>query len=208
MKTSEEITIACYDATIDEYINHNNKHHPIEDAAIFLPHLHNNAHILDLSCDPGRDAEIFIKKGFRVTGIDLSKNMVRAAKKKCPNATFHVMNTKELEFSDEKFDGVWANSSLLHISKKDISQALGEVYRVLKMGGIFYLSLKQGDGEHIISDQRYNIEAKKFFSYFRVEEIEVLLEEGGFDIIKLYVDTALNSYKTHPLLRIYCKKQY
>lgn len=207
MNTPEEMTIACYDATVDEYISYNDSRHPMKAADLFLPHLHKNAYILDLGCGPGRDTKIFTNKGFQVTGIDLSRNMIKAAKEKCVNATFHVMNMEKLEFTDETFDGIWANSSLLHISKKNIPKVLGEVYRILKVGGIFYLSLKQGDGERIVSDQRYT-ETEKFFSYFRAEEMETLLKEAGLVITESYVDTALNSYKTHPLLRIYCKKQY
>ena len=37
--------------------------------------------ILDLGCGPGRDAQDFSKKGFQVTGLDLSDEMLKRARK-------------------------------------------------------------------------------------------------------------------------------
>ena len=41
-----------------------------------------NAEILDMPCGYGRHCKVFADKGYKVTGVDLSKNLLMIAKKK------------------------------------------------------------------------------------------------------------------------------
>src|SRR5512142_1455305 len=41
------------------------------------------AHVLDAGCGPGLVAEAFLSAGFRVTGVDLSAEMVTRARARC-----------------------------------------------------------------------------------------------------------------------------
>ena len=170
----------------------------------FLRYLADDASILDLGCGPGRDSKIFVKKGYRVIGIDLSEKMIDLARKRVSNAEFKIMDIMDLKFEDNFFDGIWANA-FVHISRKEMGKVLVGCKRVLKKNGIFYLSVKQGEGERLLSDERYN-GVKKFFSYFSKIEIESYLKKANFEIIKSFVKKPENNYSTHPWIRVFCRK--
>ncbi len=205
MEDFEKTTIDTYDQTVDEYIKNVDNLHPIKESKKFLSYLGKNKSILDLGCGPGRDAKIFADKGYQVIGIDLSKGMIEAATNRVKNAEFKVMDIRQLKFDDNHFDGVWASASFLHIPKKEIIKGFQEVHRVLKDKGIFYISVKQGEGEILKPDERYN-GAKKFWSFFQKKEIEDELKTAGFDIIEAYIEEQNSSYATNPWIQIFCRK--
>ena len=62
----------------------------------------------------------------------------------------HVSLADALTFQTEKrFDGILANASLLHLSKKRMADAIDRLKGLLKKGGALFVSLKEGDRETI-----------------------------------------------------------
>ena len=53
---------------------------------------------------------------------------------------------KELE-EIEKYDGIWACSSILHLSKNELKAVFEKMIKALKRDGIIYTSFKYGDFE-------------------------------------------------------------
>ena len=47
----------------------------------FLKHIPKGGHILDLGCGSGRDSVEFIKRGYKITAVDGSKELSSAASK-------------------------------------------------------------------------------------------------------------------------------
>ncbi|MAG91292.1 SAM-dependent methyltransferase [Candidatus Woesearchaeota archaeon] len=170
MQKYSKTTIESYDKTVDDYADMVRTLSPSKESKIFLSLIGRNSSILDLGCGPGRDSKIFADKGYKVVGIDLSRRMIKSAKKFVKNADFKVIDMMNLNLKTNSFDGIWANAALLHLRKRDFPKALKGVYRILKKDGIFYLSLKQGKGEGIVSDHRYG-GIKKFWSFFQKNEI-------------------------------------
>mgnify|MGYP000017619409 FL=1 len=109
----------------------------------FLPHLKANANILDAGCGSARDSLYFKKQGFNVTAFDASASLVKLAEKllnqKVELATF------ESFANEQKFDGIWACASLLHVPKQELNSILNKLSGLLNVGGIFYCSFKYGD---------------------------------------------------------------
>ena len=86
----------------------------------------------------GFDSVEFLKRGARVTAIDLTESAVRIARQHFEVAGLkpeevRVGNALELPFPDETFDAVWSNG-VLHATG-DTARAIAEVRRVLKPGG-------------------------------------------------------------------------
>lgn len=131
--------------------------------------------------------------------------MIESAKARVKSAEFKIMNVKDLKFANETFDAVWANAILLHIFKKDISLVLSEMFRVLKNGGILYVSVKQGEGEILKPDARYN-NVEKFWSFFQKKEIEDELKKANFNILESYIEKKRNPYITNSWIHIFCEK--
>lgn len=80
-----------------------------------------------------------VKRGYSVTGVDISAKMLAQLRQKLPsiptNLTLIHGDTSQLPFSDNSFDVV-LTVHMLHVVS-DWSIFLDEVYRVLKPGGFY-----------------------------------------------------------------------
>jgi SAM-dependent methyltransferase len=95
-------------------------------------------HLLEIGCGMGFDSLEFLKRGVRVTAIDLTESAVRMTRAHFEVAgvkaeDVRVGNALALDFPDESFDAVWSNG-VLHATG-DTPKAIAEVRRVLKPGG-------------------------------------------------------------------------
>lgn len=199
-------TIDSYNKTVSEYHEKGLDAHP-DTGSDFLSHLKSGALILDLGCGPGRNAKIFTDKGYKCIGVDLSPKMIEFAKEYAPKADFEIMDVCELDFEDNKFDGIWANAIFLHVTRDKIQQALNECFRVLKPGGTMYvIALKLGDGEEFVNDDRYGEDVRKLWVYYSVQEFEKYLKQAGFRIMKSYTRKSKRAYTTKIKINIFCQK--
>ncbi|MFC4321192.1 class I SAM-dependent methyltransferase [Litchfieldia salsa] len=91
--------------------------------------------ILFIGVGTGADLPYFINKGYEITAIDFSTEMLNVAKRKFENksVTFYKMDAQQLEFNDQSFDFVVA--SLVVSVVPDPIKALNEGVRVLKQNG-------------------------------------------------------------------------
>jgi SAM-dependent methyltransferase len=144
----------------------------------------NGDKILDIGCGSGRDAEYFVSKGLDVTGIDLSNRFIEISQDRVPKAKFIKMDMRNINFPVEYFDGIWLMASILHIPKLEVKDTIIKFREVLKTNGIIYISVKLGEGEKFVKRDRYK-GLEKFFAFYTESEMSDLLENCGFEIIKL-----------------------
>ena len=121
------------------------------------------------------------------------------------NFEFKIMDARKLNFPENYFDAVWANAIYVHIAKKDIEVAVMEVFRVLKKQGIFYISVKEGEGEKLEPDERYG-NVVKYWAYYKKGEFEQYLMRMGFTVLESTIKTPNDGYSTHPWTSILCRK--
>lgn len=119
----------------------------------FLDRLDPGAHILELGCGGGTDASAMRASGFAVTPTDGSPSIAAKAEALL-GMPVKVMRFDELA-EDQAFDAVWANASLLHVWRQDLSGILNRVWRALRPGGLFFASYKGGGVEGRDSHGRY-----------------------------------------------------
>ena len=158
--------------------------------------------VLDAGCGPGRDSDYFVEDGFDGMGIDASEEFIKIAKKEVKNAKFKVMDFRKLDLKDNSFDGIWAMASLVHVDRKDILKVLKGFYKVLSLDGILYISVKEGEGDEEIRQEKYSNEPRHFF-YYTENEFKEYLEKVGFSILESEVNQLENGTKW---LEIYAKK--
>jgi SAM-dependent methyltransferase len=124
--------------------------------------------LLELGAATGADAAFFVEKGFDVVCIDLSPEMVRRCRNK--GLTAHVMDVGDLRFEAGTFDAVYAKNCLVHVPKAELETALGAIARVLRPGGLFYLSMYGGrEFEGVWEGDSW--EPKRFFSFHTDESL-------------------------------------
>lgn len=100
--------------------------------------------VLDVGCGEGGYTRKLACKGAQVTGIDGSARLIDIAKRRAEreNLTivYNVRNANLLyDLEEESFDIVLAAMSLMDV--EDCCGAIAEIYRVLRKGGEFLMSI-------------------------------------------------------------------
>lgn len=103
--------------------------------------------IIDIGSGPGRYSLELLKKGYRVSLLDLSQNELDIAKRKAEEANlvadnYYCKSALELEFlADESFDGVLVMGPLYHLhSLEEREKVLKDTHRILKKNGVALIS--------------------------------------------------------------------
>jgi ubiquinone/menaquinone biosynthesis C-methylase UbiE len=107
--------------------------------------LQDHGEAADLGCGPGLLVLDMARRapGLHITGVDLSENLLAAAKQSAEQAglgdrvDFRLGNVEEIPFPDQSLDLVISTLSLHHWV--DAVKVLNEIERVLKPGGAFYI---------------------------------------------------------------------
>lgn len=94
--------------------------------------------ILDLCCGTGRAAGAAAALGADADGIDVSAEMVDAARDAFPNVAFEVGDAEAIPREDSTYDAVIWSFGLMHVGSPEA--VFGEIARVLKPGGRVALS--------------------------------------------------------------------
>jgi SAM-dependent methyltransferase len=111
----------------------------------FLRRLSPGARILEIGCGSGRDAEAMIKAGFDVEPTDGTPEIALEAEKRLSRKV-RVMRFHKLD-SNEGYDAVWANASLLHVPRPALPHILGLIFKALEPGGLHFATYKSGGAE-------------------------------------------------------------
>jgi len=98
---------------------------------------------LEVGCGAARTSLYFAKRGYKTTLLDQSKKVLGIAKKnykkESSKGTFIVGDAEKLPFKANSFDVVMSFGLLEHF--KDPPQAIDEMGRVLKPGGLFFADI-------------------------------------------------------------------
>jgi len=180
-------TIQAYEETAEDYYKTHFDINEIKDIADFFIKNLNGQKILDIGCGPGRDAKYFSEHGLDVTGIDLASNFLKMASNHVPTAKFTQMDMRELDFPENSFDGIWVCASFLHVPKRDAKNTLLKFRRVLRTGGLIFITVKAGTGEKFIQTEKHK-DQTKFFVFYGVNEFKNLIESCNFKILKIIID--------------------
>lgn len=149
-----------------------------------------------LDCGAGGNCPplaIFAEQGYKTYGIDIDERQISMAKKfeEENNLALNIEkgDMRSLKFADESISFIFSYNSIFHMSKKEISQAIGEIKRILRKDGLVFINFasihdmrstegaKIGDGEYLQLEHGKEV----LHSFFKDNEAETYFE--GFEII-------------------------
>lgn len=111
----------------------------------FLKYIPDQGTIIDFGCGSGRDAKAFLDRGYKCDAIDGSSELCRLA------SSFTGIMVKCMDFMSfdekDKYDGVWACASLLHIQSELLPGLISKMRDSVVDKGVIYVSFKYGNFE-------------------------------------------------------------
>lgn len=150
----------------------------------FLQYVPEKAHILDAGCGVGRDSKYFLDHGYTVTAFDASHEMAEMASKAMGLPVLE-MTFQQLNF-ENKFEGVWAQLSLIHVPYEETRKVYKKIYRALKSGGIFAGSYKYGRALMSTAERDFwNMDEERLLEY----------AEGLFEPLHIWTEEDTRSQK-------------
>lgn len=168
--------------------------------------------ILEVGCGNGQlwqqvEPEVLVKKDIHVT--DISSGMVEDAaeilrKSGRISLVFETQDCQKLSYESHLFDGVIANHVLFYV--KDIYEALAEIRRVLKKGGMFYCSTYGREHMKEITllvqefDPRIALSDVALYELFGLENGQKILEKVFGQVEKVMYEDYLLVDEAEPLL--------
>lgn len=141
-----------------------------------LDGLDSSARILEIGSASGRDADYVESLGYNVERTDASQGFVDRLRAGGKDA--RLLNILTDEVDDEQYDLVYANAVFLHFTTDEFNDAVRKVYKALRPGGHFALSLKRGDGEETTARK---LDMPRYFHYWQSDDVESALASAGFE---------------------------
>jgi len=120
-----------------------------------------------------------VRQGF-VAGVDVSRDMVRMAQRRCLNLAgkglveLMVGDSRRLPYADTSFDKVLSVHTI-YFWKEPIKD-LGEMFRVLRPGGRLVLGFRAKSDNGSTSDFPETV-----YSFYSIDKVSTLLASAGFE---------------------------
>jgi len=131
--------------------------------------------LLDAGCGTGYWTALLAGRGFAVTGIDISREMLAAARQKAiPHASFLLADMMDMPFPDESFDAA-ASITALEFAD-DPRHAVSEMVRCVKPGGAILIAVLNKSTPTARRRRRKGSEIFKTAHLFSTKELYELLK--------------------------------
>ncbi len=175
-----------YDRVADEYVRRifdELQHKPVDRQLLdrFAARVRDVDQACDMGCGPGHIARYLHEKGVQLCGIDLSPELVGRARRLNPNIEFQQGDMIALDAPDGIWTGLVPFYSIIHIPRPEVVEALRELRRVLRPGGLLLISFHIGDNAVHLDDwwgQKVCID----FFFFLAAEMADYLRLAGFEV--------------------------
>ena len=143
----------------------------------FLEKIPTGGMILDWGSGSGRDTAAFLAAGYQVEAVDACAELAKYASNKT-GIEVRVERFDELDATN-RYDGIWACASILHVERHELSHIFNLAYKALKEGGVMYTSFKYGE-EDAVRRERH-------FSDMTEDSIKEVLVDTHFQIEEMWV---------------------
>lgn len=140
--------------------------------------------VCDLGCGPGHIARYLRDREVDAFGLDLSSGMLVEARRLNPDIEFVEGTMISLNLEAESLGGIAALYSIIHLNRREIEAAFGEMFRVLRPGGCALIAFHVGT-ETIHNTELWGYSVDLSATFFTTREILEKLERAGF-----HIDTA------------------
>lgn len=144
--------------------------------------------VLEIGTGPGTDWKI-LKESYKVIGSDYSAEFINHLITNYPEGEFIEMDAITL-LTDKKFDGIYSNKVMHHLSDKELIDSLIRQYEILNSNGIICHTFWKGEGSEVFKGLFVNYQSEStlrriYQKYFEILSIEEYKEFEDNDSLLL-----------------------
>ena len=164
------------------------------------------ASVLDIGCGAGVPIASTLSRRFRVTGVDVSGEMVELARRNVPKGEFICQDVMSADFEDASFDAVVAFYMIFHLPREEHETLFRNVHRWLKPGGYFLCTLSRQDDPPYTEEDFFG--KTMYWSNYALPQSLAMLEKVGFEVVEVgstaagWQDEDEASKEEHPLVLV------
>lgn len=186
---NRSVTINAYNKNAENYAEKFMDFKSYKDKILLFQknYIPENSYILDVGCGPGNNAKLLFEadNSYKITGMDLSVEMINIAKRNAPGCNFQVQDIRDI-IPDKKYDAIIASFCIVHLSDEETSVLINRLSEMLKKNGTIFLSFMEGkkSGFETTSFSDDMI----FFNYYKRDMIKNLLEKNSIKPVEVLTE--------------------
>jgi TDG/mug DNA glycosylase family protein len=179
----DRATVAIYDREGARYAVRRGVQKP-ERATAFASQVRPGGRRLDLGCGPGHYLPLL---GRPAVAVDAAPAMVAAARTESPEVPGVCADLADLPFGRHAFAGIWASKAHQHLPATDLPMALGDVHRILEVGGRLELTMFAapagcGTSSEVTDAAGGDDLPGRFFTWWDPDHLVTVVEAAGFAV--------------------------
>ena len=198
MSIENEKTLATYDKTAQKYLENTIKHDLMkperakekyeklkEKIRVAFEPLARGSKILEVGSADGNNAKALESLGYDIIASDVAPAFILACEKQgLKTIKFNVLK----DTFPSNLNGVLCWRVFVHFTREDIKLALNRIFNALESNGRLMFNVidratHDCDSEMKDFEGEYHMGAKRYYAYYRKEDIDELAKNAGFRII-------------------------
>ncbi len=166
--------------------------------------LEQGAKVLDIGCGAGVPITKTLAERYSVTGVDISSEMVRRARKNVPEASFIHNDIMTMEFPPDEFNAVVSFYAVFHLPREEHPGLFKRIHEWLKPGGYLLATVAVFNEAAYTEDDFFG--ETMYWSNYSLDEYRDILTETGFKLLETttighgYNEASQTREERHPLV--------
>ncbi len=160
--------------------------------------------VLDIGCGAGVPIAKSLAARYRVTGVDVSPEMIQRAQQHVPAGNFKCADIMSIQMPPASFDAVIAFYAVFHIPREEHPDLFRRIHRWLKPGGYLLCTLSHFSEEGYTEEDFFGV--TMYWSNYSLSEYLVILTGAGFALLETkstdsgYENATQEFSEDHPLV--------
>ncbi|MDQ6984773.1 MAG: methyltransferase domain-containing protein [Candidatus Dojkabacteria bacterium] len=150
----------------------------------FITMVNPPARVLDIGCGPGFDTK-YLSEKYSMKALDISKRMVEIAQYENPGVDVEYCDVVERDLGENIYKGIWSRGALHHIEGDKLDKVFANIAKALVEDGIFYLIVREGEGEEMKNDNKEYGDVERFYHLFSEDELRDRAIKADLKVVKI-----------------------
>ncbi len=166
-----------------EHLFHELDHKPLDRHLLdrYAEEVRGRGRVADVGCGPGHVTRYLADRGVDAFGIDLSPEMVRVARQRCPGLTFEAGDLRALAVPDAGLIGIVAFYAIVHLEPRELPSVFAGMRRALAPGGLLLAAFHVGD-ETVHADDLFGRPVALDFRFHQPAQVTEALRSSSLAV--------------------------